>query len=110
MRGKLRVCCSHCRYRIDTWGSYERQPVTRRSSATSFAFHGKRGELRQRHREGQEDQLGALGLVVKLIVLWNTIYMEAVVKGELRPLRNPADDPDKTNFGVNPTLVAQAAI
>jgi hypothetical protein len=36
--------------------------------------------------------------------------MEAVVKGELRPLRNPADDPDKTNFGVNPTLVAQAAI
>ncbi|HAM21353.1 MAG TPA: Tn3 family transposase, partial [Actinobacteria bacterium] len=26
-------------------------------------FHGKRGELRQRYREGQEDQLGALGLV-----------------------------------------------
>jgi hypothetical protein len=45
-----------------------------------------------------------------LIVLWNTIYMEAVVKGELRPLRNPADDPDKTNFGVNPTLLAQAPI
>ena len=29
-------------------------------------FHGKRGELRQRHREGQEDQLGALGLIVNL--------------------------------------------
>ena len=28
-------------------------------------FHGKRGELRQRYREGQEDQLGALGLVLK---------------------------------------------
>jgi len=27
-------------------------------------FHGKQGELRQRYREGQEDQLGALGLVV----------------------------------------------
>src|ERR1700674_5453540 len=93
---------------------------------------GKRGELRQRYREGQEDQLGALGLVVNMIVLWNTIYMEAVleqfrresypvneedkarlsplihehintqgrhsfvmpeavVKGELRPLRNPAE-------------------
>ena len=39
-------------------------------------FHGKRGELRQRYREGQEDQLGALGLVVNLVVLWNTIYMD----------------------------------
>ena len=29
-----------------------------------------------------------------MIVLWNTIYMEAVMKGELRPPRNPADDPD----------------
>ena len=38
-------------------------------------FHGKRGELRQRYREGQEDQLGALGLVVNIIVLWNTLYI-----------------------------------
>jgi TnpA family transposase len=42
-------------------------------------FHGKRGELRQRYREGQEDQLGALGLVVNIIVLWNTMYMEAAL-------------------------------
>ena len=42
-------------------------------------FHGKRGELRQRYREGQEDQLGALGLVVNLVVLWNTIYIDAAV-------------------------------
>lgn len=40
-------------------------------------FHGKRGELRQRYREGQEDQLGALGLVVNVIVLWNTLYIHA---------------------------------
>ena len=106
-----------------------------RHSVARVVFSGKRGELRQRYREGQEDQLGALGLVVNMIVLWNTIYMEAVleqlrkegypvneedkarlsplihehintqgrhsfmmpeavVKGELRPLRNPADDPD----------------
>lgn len=32
-------------------------------------FHGKRVELRQRYHEGQEDQLGALGLVVNLIIL-----------------------------------------
>ncbi len=42
-------------------------------------FHGKRGELRQRYREGQEDQLDALGLVVNVIVLWNTIYMDAAL-------------------------------
>jgi TnpA family transposase len=104
-----------------------------RHSLGRAVFHGKRGELRQRYREGQEDQLGALGLVLNVIVLWNTIYMDAalsqlraegysvrdedvarlsplihehinmlgrysfvvpesVVRGELRPLRTPADD------------------
>lgn len=43
-------------------------------------FHGQRGELRQRYREGQEDQLSALGLVVNVVVLWNTFYMEAALK------------------------------
>ena len=42
-------------------------------------FHGKRGELRQRYREGQEDQLGALGLAVNVIVLWNTLYTDAAL-------------------------------
>jgi TnpA family transposase len=42
-------------------------------------FHGQRGELRQRYREGQEDQLGALGLVVNVLVLWNTRYMDAAL-------------------------------
>lgn len=103
-----------------------------RHSLARAMFHGKRGELRQRYREGQEDQLGALGLVVNAVVLWNTIYLdaalaqlrregypihdadvarlsplihehinmlgrysfsvpEAVSRGELRPLRNPAE-------------------
>src|SRR5260221_3630321 len=43
-------------------------------------FHGKQGELRQRYREGQEDQLGALGLVVNMIVLWNTLYINAALE------------------------------
>jgi TnpA family transposase len=43
-------------------------------------FHGQRGELRQRYREGQEDQLSMLGLVVNIIVLWNTLYMEAALQ------------------------------
>ncbi|EBE8492501.1 hypothetical protein C3C04_24190, partial [Salmonella enterica] len=28
------------------------------------------------YREGQEDQLGALGLVTNAVVLWNTLYMQ----------------------------------
>jgi TnpA family transposase len=51
-----------------------------RHSLARAVFHGKRGELRQRYREGQEDQLGTLGLVLNCIVLWNTIYMNAALK------------------------------
>ncbi|HBN5790803.1 TPA: Tn3 family transposase, partial [Enterobacter hormaechei] len=32
--------------------------------------YGQRGEIRKRYREGQEDQLGALGLVTNAVVLW----------------------------------------
>ena len=37
------------------------------------------GQLYQASREGQEDQLNALGLVVNAIGLWNTRYMEQVL-------------------------------
>ncbi len=50
-----------------------------RHQLARVVFHGKRGELRQPYREGQEDQLGALGLVVNAIILWNTIYMDAAI-------------------------------
>ncbi len=50
-----------------------------RHALARAVFHGKRGELRQRYREGQEDQLGALGLVVNVIILWNTLYMDAIL-------------------------------
>lgn len=56
-------------------------------------FHGKRGELYQRYREGQEDQLGALGIVVNIVVLWNTIYMDAVLT-QLRKDGYPVLDED----------------
>ena len=56
-------------------------------------FHGKRGELYQRYREGQEDQLSALGLVVNMIVLWNTLYMDAVL-AQLRSEGYPVRDED----------------
>jgi TnpA family transposase len=66
--------------------SYRRRILTQlnrgesRHSVARAVFHGQRGELRQRYREGQEDQLGALGLVVNAMVLWNTFYMEAALK------------------------------
>lgn len=64
-----------------------------RHSLARTIFHGKRGELRQRYREGQEDQLGALGLVLNMIVLWNTIYLEAILN-QLRKEGYPVRDED----------------
>ncbi len=43
-----------------------------RHNLSRGVFYGQRGEIRKKYREGQEDQLGALGLVVNIIVLWNT--------------------------------------
>lgn len=51
-----------------------------RHGVARATFHGQRGEIRKRYREGQEDQLGALGLVVNAIVLWNTIYMHEALE------------------------------
>ena len=67
--------------------NYISDPVYRRRTLTQLnhhenrhrlsrhVYHGKRGEVRKHYREGQEEQLGVLGLVVNAIVLWNTIYM-----------------------------------
>jgi hypothetical protein len=56
-------------------------------------FHGRRGQLRQRYREGQEDQLGALGLVLNAVVLWTTRYMD-VALAQLRESGHPVRDAD----------------
>lgn len=67
-----------------------------RHSLARIMFHGNRGELRQHYREGQEDQLGSLGLVVNIIVLSNTICMDAALE-QLR----------QEGFPVNPEDVAR---
>jgi hypothetical protein len=46
------------------------------SAVKAGHFAGDHGLLRERYREGIEDQLGALGLVLNCVVLWNTIYMD----------------------------------
>ncbi len=48
-----------------------------RHAVARFICHGQYGEIRKRYREGQEDQLGALGLVLNSVTLWNTVYMQA---------------------------------
>ena len=55
--------------------------------------HGRRGELYQKYQRGLEDQLGALGLVVNAIVLWNTRYGEAIL-GHLRGIGEDLHDGD----------------
>jgi TnpA family transposase len=50
-----------------------------RHSVARVICHGQRGEIRKRYREGQEDQLGVLGLVTNAIILWNTIYMQSAL-------------------------------
>lgn len=52
-----------------------------RHGVARHVFHGQRGELRQRYRQGQEDQLGVLGLVVNMIVLWIMWNRKRYVKG-----------------------------
>lgn len=42
--------------------------------------HGDRGEIRSPLRQGQEEQLGVLGLALNSIVHWNTIYMQETVR------------------------------
>ena len=64
-----------------------------RHAVARTIFYGQRGELRQRYREGQEDQLGALGLVVNATILWNTMYLDRILDHmrEMGQTLNPED-------------------
>lgn len=39
-------------------------------------YRGERGEVRNSLRQGQEEQLGGLGLVLNAVTHWNAIYMQ----------------------------------
>jgi TnpA family transposase len=41
--------------------------------------HGDRGEIRKAYRQEQEEQLGALGLTLNAIALWNATYIQAAL-------------------------------
>lgn len=48
--------------------------------------HSQKGEIRKRYTDGQEDQLGSLGLVTNAVVLWNTIYKYRLQPAGNKPL------------------------
>jgi len=64
-----------------------------RHSLARSVFHGRRGDLYQKYRRGQEEQLGALGLVVNAVTLWNSRYMDRAA-GHLRDLGREVNDAD----------------
>jgi TnpA family transposase len=42
--------------------------------------HGERGEIRSPLQQGQEEQLGSLGLALNAVVHWNAIYMQEALQ------------------------------
>ncbi len=56
-------------------------------------FHGRKGDLHRAYRDGQENQLGALGLVLNCVTLWNTAYLNRAL-AELRAQGYPVLDDD----------------
>lgn len=42
--------------------------------------HGDRGEIRSPLRQGQEEQLGVLGLALNAVIHWNAIYMQEALR------------------------------
>jgi hypothetical protein len=83
---------------VDTVDETYRRTVTRqlnigesRHSLARKIFHGHRGDIMQPYRAGQEDQLGALGLVLNAVVLWNSRYIDLavnVLRGQGYPVRD----------------------
>ena len=62
-----------------------------RHDLARHVFHGGKGELRQHYHEGMEDQLGALGLILNCVTLWNTVYLDAALdrlRADGYPLRD----------------------
>jgi len=85
-----RIVCNRLNYfNYALSGEYAKTPILtqlnhteQRHKLARRVAYGNRGELKQTYREGQEEQLGALGLMLNLIVYWNTVYLDRAL-GEL---------------------------
>jgi TnpA family transposase len=86
-----------------------------RHGLAKHVFHGRRGELREPYHAGMEDQLGALGLVINCITLWNTVYLDAALDklcAEGYPVNGPTGQapPAVTTASVRNPAVSPARI
>ncbi|GAA0382808.1 Tn3 family transposase [Micromonospora fiedleri] len=62
-------------------------------------FHGRKGEVYRAYHDGMEDQLGALGLVLNCVTLWNTLYLDHAMD-TLRTQGYPVRDADAARLSV----------
>ena len=65
----------------------------RRNSLARGVFHGQRGQIRRHYQAGQENQLDSLGIMINVIVLWQTVYTQAAL-GHLAARGYPLDPAD----------------
>ncbi len=72
----------------------------RRNSLARDVFHGQRGQLRRHYQVGQENRLDSLGLMVNIVCLWNTVYIQAA----LDHLRASGYQPDPADVARLPPL------
>lgn len=66
----------------DTYRRQMHEQLTVQESRHTLArdiCHGKKGTIHQAYRDGMEDRLGALGLVLNAVVLWTPRYIDAAV-------------------------------
>jgi TnpA family transposase len=64
-----------------------------RHGLAKHLFHGRKGELREAYHAGMEDHLGALGLIVNAVTLWNSVYLDLALT-QLRESDYPVRDED----------------
>jgi TnpA family transposase len=70
-----------------------RNPQEGRHDLARTIFHDRKGELRHGSRNGMQDQLGALGLILDTITLWNTVSLDDAIE-QLRADGYPVLDAD----------------
>ena len=42
--------------------------------------YGQSGKIYKKYQKGQEEMLGALGLITNIVIYWNTLYLEAALE------------------------------
>ena len=81
-----------------------------RPTERSVYFHRSRGQLRKHYQVGQENQLDTLGIMLNIILLWQTVYTQAALDHHAANGHHPdpADVARLSPLG-HPTITSTAA-